>query len=449
MDYDLIVIGAGPGGHATALEAARLGRKVLIVEKKTWGGTCTHKGCIPTKALLACSRRYHELRNLKRLGITVENSGVDFGAMKRHQSQMVKLSALGVRKSLQDLGVNCTEGEAVILSPEEVAIALPDGKTEHFHSKNLVISWGSEVSPLADIPFSSRIISSDTLLNMDSLPESFIVIGGGAIGIEFATFMAEVGVKVTLIEVMDQILPYEDPDTADFLTGELKKAGIEVHTSTAIRKVTETRNSVRMEGVNKDKSFEIEADYGLISVGRRPSLRGEELDRLGVTYSGKGIGVDDRCMTNINGIFAVGDVTGGILLAHRASAQGRTVARFLFADPSARHTDDAVPAVVYSHPPVARVGLTETKASERGLAIEFRKKEYGTNIIARTELMGNGFVKTLWHQERLVGAAIAGDQAPDLIASFSLAVAHKMTGKDLRNWIIPHPTLSELLDLHD
>jgi dihydrolipoamide dehydrogenase len=447
MDYDLIVIGAGPGGHAAALEAARLARKVLIVEKKTWGGTCTHKGCIPTKALLTCSRRYHELRNLKRLGITVENSGFDFEAIKRHQSQMVKLSALGVRKSLQDLGVNCTEGEAVILSPDEVEIALPNGKTDRVRSKNLVISWGSAISPLPDFPFSNRVISSDTLLDMDRLPDSLSIIGGGSIGVEFAAFLAEVGVKVTLIELMDHILPNEDPDVADFLTGELKKTGVAVYTATTIRKVIETGNSVRMELVNKDKIFEIDTDYCLISVGRKPSLRAEELDRLGVAYSGKGIFVDDRCMTNINGVFAAGDVTGGILLAHRASAQGRTVARFLFADHSARHTDDAVPAVVYSHPPVARVGLTETKAHERGLEIDVRKKEYGTNIIARTELMGNGFVKTLFHQDRLFGAAIAGDQAPDLIASFSLAISHGMSEKDLRNWIIPHPTLSELLDL--
>lgn len=445
MDYDLIVIGAGPGGHAAALEAARLGRKVLIVEKKTWGGTCTHKGCIPTKALLACSRRYHELRNLKRFGIVMESSGFDFGAIKRHQNQMVKISALGVRKSLQELGVECAEAEATIVAPGEVEMTFPEGKTEHRKGSNLVISWGSEVSPLPAIPFSRRVISSDTLLDMDRLPERLTVVGSGAIGIEFATFLTEVGVKVTLIEVMDHILPYEDPDIADFLTGELRKAGVTVYTATAIQKVTETGNSVRMEVVNKEKSFEIEADYGLISVGRRPSLRPEELDRLGVAYSGKGIQVNDRCLTSVNGIFAVGDVTGGILLAHRASAQGRTVARFLFADPSARHTDDAVPAVVYSHPPIARVGLTETKAQEQGLDIAIRKKEYGANIIARTELMGNGFIKTLFHQGRMVGATIAGDQAPDLIASLSLAIANGMTGKELKNWIIPHPTLSELL----
>jgi len=447
MIYDLIVIGAGPGGHAAALEGAHLGKKVLIVEKKDWGGTCTHRGCIPTKALLACSRRYHEIRNAKRLGVLYENTGFDFGAVKRHQNQMVRVSALGVRKSLQDLGVDCVEGEATILSPDEVEITFAEGKTECRRGRHLVISWGSEVSPLPEIPFSDRIISSDTLLGMDKLPKSLAIIGGGAIGIEFATFLAETGVKVTLLEIMNHILPSEDPDAADFLTGELKKTGIDVHTAITVCQIKEANHGVMLELKKQDQPFEIAADYALVSAGRRPFLRREELDRLGVAYHEKGIVVDSCLKTCVPSIFAVGDVTGGILLAHRASAQGRTVSRFLFADPSARHSDDAVPAVVYAHPPVARVGLTEAKARALGLEIDVRKKEYGANIIARTELMGNGFVKALFHRDRLVGATIAGEQAPDLIASLGLAVANEMCQKDLKNWIIPHPTLSELLDL--
>ena len=447
MSYDLIVIGAGPGGHAAALEGARLGKKVLIVEKKDWGGTCTHRGCIPTKALLACSRRYHEIRNAKRLGVVCENTAFDFSAVKRHQNQMIRVSALGVRKSLQDLGVDCVEGEAALLSPGEVEITLTEGKTEFRQGRHLVISWGSEASPLPGIPFSGRIIGSDTLLGMDRLPESLAVIGGGAIGVEFATFLAEAGVKVTLVELMDHILPGEDTDVSDFLTGELKKTGIDVHTATTVCRIRETDHGVMLEAKKQDKTFEITAEFVLVSTGRRPFLRREELDRLGVAYHEKGIVVDTCLQTSVPAIFAVGDVTGGILLAHRASAQGRTLSRFLFDDPSARHSDEAVPVAVYSHPPVARVGLTEAKARALGLETDVQKREYGANIIARTELMGNGFVKALFHRGCLVGAAIAGDQAPDLIASLGLAVANRMTGRDLKNWIIPHPTLSEVLDL--
>jgi len=448
MNYDLIVIGAGPGGHAAALEAARLGRKVLIIENGDWGGTCTHRGCIPTKALLACSRRYQEIKTWKRLGVSAENTVFDFNTVRRHQAQMVKVSALGVRKSLQDLGVDCMEGEAAILAPGEVEMVHPTGATERQYGHNIVISWGSEVSPLPTIPFANRIIPSDTLLQMEKLPASLAVIGGGAIGVEFATFLAEVGVKITLIELMAHILPYEDQDVADLLTGELKKKGIDIHTAASVQEVMETDGGVTLRAIRANQPFQVESEYALVSTGRRPRLRLAELDRLGVAYSGRGIVVDSHLQTSVPGIFAVGDVTGGILLAHRAAAQGRTVARFLFADPAAQHSDDTVPVVVYSHPPMARVGLTEEKARQLGLDIEIRKKEYGTNVIARAELMGNGFIKTIFHKDRLAGAAIVGEQAPDLIAAPSLAVATGMTQQDLKNWIIPHPTLSELLDLH-
>ena len=448
MNYDLIVIGAGPGGHAAAIEAAKLGRKVLVIEKGDWGGTCTHRGCIPTKALLACSRRYQEIKTWKRLGISAENGSFDFHVVRRHQAQMVKVSALGIRKSLQDLGVDCMEGEAAILAPGVVEITLLTGETERMHGDNIIISWGSEVSPLPLIPFTNRIISSDTLLQMETLPASLAVIGGGAIGVEFATFLAEVGVKVTLLELMAHILPYEDQDVADLLTGELKKKGIDIHTAASVQEVAETNEGVTLLAIRANQPFQVAADYILISTGRRPRLRRPELDRLGIAYSGRGIVVDSYLQTSVPGIFAVGDVTGGILLAHRAAAQGRTVSRYLFTDPAARHTDDAIPTVVYSHPPVARVGLTEEKARQLGLDIEIRKKEYGTNIIARTELMGNGFIKTIFHKDRLVGAAIVGEQAPDLNAALCLAVAAGLTDRDLHNWIIPHPTLSELLDLH-
>ncbi|MBN1545451.1 MAG: NAD(P)/FAD-dependent oxidoreductase, partial [Syntrophaceae bacterium] len=394
-------------------------------------------------------RRYQEVRNWRRLGITVEKFAFEFGAFKRHQNQMVKLSALGVRKSLQDLAVDCVDGKASILAPGKVQITLPTGGTEHRNGENILIAWGSEVSPLPAIPFSARVIPSDTLLQMETLPASLNVIGGGAIGIEFATFLTEVGVKVTLLELMDQILPYEDPDIAAFLTGELKKKGIEVHTATTVRNFVETSSGVVLKVSKADQDFEIAGDYVLVSTGRRPRLNQEELDRLGIAYSNRGIAVDDCLHTNVSGIFAVGDVTGGILLAHRAAAQGRTVSRFLFADPTASHSDDTVPAVVYSHPPVARVGLTETKARQLGLNIDVMKKEYGGNIIARSELIGNGFVKMLFHEDYLIGAAIAGDQAPDLITVLCLAVNKRMHKADLQNWIIPHPTLSELLDLHD
>jgi dihydrolipoamide dehydrogenase len=445
MDYDLVVIGAGPGGHAVAENASRLGARVAIVEKDKWGGVCTHCGCIPTKALLACSRGYTETRKLKRMGISTNGISADFHGMKRHQNQMVKVSSSGVRKTLEDAGVERKEGEGFILSPDEVEVVSSDDTKDHLKTKNIVIAWGSEPAVIPGIEISGRILNSRDFLALRKLPGSAIVVGGGAIGVEFATFMAELGVKVTIVELMNQILPAEEKDAAQLLTGELKKIGIDIYTSASMKSLTDTGDGVMLKLTHENQTQEIVAENALICAGRSPLLRNQELDRLSIQYDRKGIVADDCQMTNIKHVFAVGDVTGGILLAHRAMAQGRAVASNLFGDGSVKYREEIIPSVIYTHPNVARVGLTEEKALEQGLKIEVNKVEYGGNIIARTELMGKGFVKTLFSDGRLVGVTIAGDKASELIAPMSMAVANEMGKRELRNWIIPHPTLSELL----
>jgi len=445
MDYDLVVIGAGPGGHAAAEYASRLGAGVAIVEKDKWGGVCTHCGCIPTKALLECSKKYVDIKKLKRIGIAAGEPSFDFSVMKRHQNQMVRVSSLGVRKTLKETGVECIEGEGILVSPEDVEVVASDGKKKKIRSKHIVIAWGSKPAMLPNVEFSDRVLSSAGLLSMDTLPESIIVVGGGAIGVEFATVLAELGTKVVLLELMDQILPNEEREAAGFLEGELKKIGIDVHTSTAIDSIEEMDDGACIRAKCKDSNREFSAGYVLICVGREPALRSGELDRLSIGYDRRGIKVNERFMTNVENIFAVGDTTGGILLAHRAVAQGRALASDLFGNGSITYSDGTIPAVVYTHPNVARVGITEEQARKEGLEIEVKKVEYGGNIIARTGLMGNGFVKTLFSDERLIGVTIAGDEAGELIAPMSLAVVNKMTIQQLRNWVIPHPTLSELL----
>jgi dihydrolipoamide dehydrogenase len=271
-------------------------------------------------------------------------------------------------------------------------------------------------------------------------------VGGGAIGVEFATFMVECGVNVTIVELMDQILPYEEREAATFLKNELGKLGIVVHTSTKMESLTEADGAVHMKAQSGGEVMELVADYALICVGRKPVLRTAELDRLSIRYDQKGISVDHQLMTNVENMYAVGDVTGGILLAHRAMAQGHAVANNLFGDRSISYSDEFIPVVAYTHPNIARVGLTEHSAREQGLNIEIKRVEYGANIMARTELMGNGFIKAIFNDDRLVGVTIAGDEASELIASMSLAVANRMEIRELKNWVIPHPSLSELLN---
>jgi dihydrolipoamide dehydrogenase len=446
MDFDLIVLGAGPGGHAAALEASRAGANVVIVDRGSWGGTCTHWGCIPTKALLASSRKLTELKKMKRLGIKTDNSSFDFSVMKRHQQQMVRISALGVRKSLEESGVEIKEGEGTILAPGDVEIVAADGVQDRIKARNIVIAWGSETAMLPGIKKSDRILDSKDVLAMNTLPQSILIVGGGAIGVEFATFMAECGVKVTIVELMDQILPYEEQEAAVFLKNEMGKSGITIHTSTKMESLTEADGAVHLKAQSGEGFMDLVADYALICVGRKPVLHTDELDRLSIRYDRKGISVDHQLMTNVENVYAVGDVTGGILLAHRAMAQGHALANNLFGDRSISYSDEFIPAVAYTHPNVARVGLTERIARERGLNIEIRRVEYGANIMARTELMGNGFVKAIFSNNRIVGVTIAGDEASELIAPMSLAVANQMGIKELKRWVIPHPSLSEILN---
>ncbi len=445
--YDLIVIGGGPGGHAAALHAASLGAGVAIIENQGWGGTCTNRGCVPTKALLACSGHYAQLKKIKRLGISAGETSFVFAAMKRHQKQMVTVSALGAEKSLKDVGVTAIRGNAQLLDPYNVKYETSEGNGEILKASKIVIAWGSETSLPPGINISERVLTSDGMLALENLPSSVIIVGGSVIGFEFATFLAELGVKVTVIELLERLLPTEDKEAADMLCKEVQRLGVSLHAATYAREIRETSDGVVMT-VNSGGKVEKElaAEYALICTGRKPRLRTEELDRCGIGYGRTGITVDANQMTSAEGVYAVGDVTGGIMLAHRAAHQGKAVADRLFGDGAVAYRDEAVPSVIYTHPQLARVGLTETQAAERGLKVEIIRSEYGANIMARAELQGSGFVKQLFHNNKLIGASIVGDQAGELISSLSLAVAAGMAKRDLKSWIIPHPTLSELLN---
>jgi dihydrolipoamide dehydrogenase len=475
--FDILVIGAGPGGHAAAVRAARLGAQAAIIEQQGWGGTCTHRGCIPTKALLACSRRYAELKKLARMGVRVGDTGFDYAAMKRHQEQIVKISAMGVEKSLKEGGVEMKSGAGRILSPGEVEWTAPDGRRERLSARNLVIAWGSEPALPPGVQPSERILTSDGLLSLRTLPASLLIVGGSVIGVEFATLFAELGVRVTLIEMVGQILPGEEGEAAALLAQELKKLGVAVHTGMRMESIRETGSGVQLlavpdapgvetrqaqdppgadppgkdnedpQGIRPAGPLRLSADYALICTGRRPRLSAEELNALGIRHDRRGVIVDERQATNVPGIFAVGDVTGGMMLAHRAMQQGKILSDRLCGGRGISFREEAVPAVVYTHPQIARVGLTEAEALRKGIVVEVHRADFAANITARTALLGPGFVKLLFERERLAGATIAGDQAGELIAPLGLAMAAGLERRQLEEWIIPHPTLSEVLGL--
>ncbi|MDA8123790.1 MAG: NAD(P)/FAD-dependent oxidoreductase [Deltaproteobacteria bacterium] len=464
--YDILVIGGGPGGHAAALEAARLGARTAVIERQGWGGTCTHRGCIPTKALLACSRAYAELGKLKRLGVQIGESAFDYGAMKRHQEQVVKLSALGVRKSLEEAGVALLAGEGRLVGPQEVAWTEQDGTVGELAAAKIVIAWGSEPALPPGIIPSARILTSDGILALPALPESLLIVGGNVIGMEFATFFAELGVPVTLIEWLPQLLPGEEAEASALLTQGLKKLGVAIQTGLRVDRIRDRGVGVELDASaapppptgtlpelllsegNRPADASVpgfSAQYALVCTGRRPCLREAELSALGIRYDRRGIAVDREQQTSVKGIYAVGDVTGTPMLAHRAMAQGRRLAGRLCSDEGTKLQSETLPAVVYTHPPLARVGPTEAEARAQGLAIEVHRSDYGANLTARTQLMGPGFVKLLFCGEKLLGATIVGDQAGELIAPLGLAISAGLGRRELREWVIPHPTLSEIL----
>jgi dihydrolipoamide dehydrogenase len=442
--YDLVIIGGGPGGLAAAELAAANKKRVLIIEKDGWGGTCTHRGCIPTKALLTCSKFYADLKKLKRVGVNISAAAVDFSVMKKHQQQIVKVAALGAQKVLTDAKVETKSTMGEIISPKEVRYIDSSGESEIVSAQNIIIAWGSVPQMLPGINTSKNILTSDDILNINTLPESIIIVGGSFIGVEYATLFAELGVKVILVELLERILIYEDEEAAQFLHQELTRLGVAIHTSTKLLSLKDTDNGVVMQAQKNADQLEMRASSALLCTGRKPLLHTEQLDKLGINYAKTGIKVDQNMMTNVPGIYAVGDVTGGMMLAHRAAQQGKVAAGHICGVSDYSYNERFIPSVVYSHPQIARVGITQKAAEAEGLSVEIIKSQYSANIIARTELMSQGFVKAVFHQDKLVGATIVGDHAAELISPLALAVSNELTKKQLRSWVIPHPTLSEI-----
>lgn len=442
--YDLIVIGGGPGGLEAARRAALAGKHVLIIEQSGWGGTCTHKGCIPTKALLTCSKYYADLKKLKRAGINISGASVDFSAVKKHQQQIVKLAALGAQKMLAAAQVEIQSGNAEIISPREVKLIETSGGVKLISAGNIIIAWGSEPQVLPGLTLSPRILTSDGILNLDRLPAAIVIVGGSFIGVEFATFFAELGIKVTLLELLERILPQEDEAAAEFLKQELVRAGVTVHNTAQLIEIKETANDVIIRAQKFSEAMEFHADYVLLCTGRRPNLQESQLINCGIEYDRSGIKVNKNMMTSVSGIYAVGDVTGGMMLAHRAAQQAKTAVEEIYGNAAYPYDETVIPSVVYSHPQIAHVGWKQKQAQTAGLAIDIAQSSYSSNIMARTELLSQGFVKVLFYQDKLIGATIVGDNAAELIAALSLAVSGGLSRKQLRSWVIPHPTLSEI-----
>ena len=444
MKFDLLIIGAGPGGCDAAERAADLGLKTAVVEKSLLGGTCLNRGCMPTKALLHASGAFARLRAAGSLGITTGETGFDFAEMHRYKNAAIEKLRAGIAQSFKARKITLIEGTAQIVSPTEVRVG---GET--YTAKNIMIATGAEPVkppiPGLDLP---GVVTSDELLSPEGrMFARLAIIGGGVIGVEFATIYAVLGCGVTILEAAPRILPTTDRDLSQSLAVLLKKRGIAVNAGAKVARVAQAETGLTVVYTDK-KGTEccVETDGVLVAVGRRAYTENLFAPDLTPQTERGALVCDENLETSIKGVYAIGDaVSGNIQLAHAASAQGIAVAERLAGQPQSGGVG-IIPNCIYTEPEIASVGMTEEQAKAAGIAVLVGKIPTGVNGKSVIEGSERGFVKLLFRasDEVLLGAQLMCGRATDLIDFAALAVTNGLTRAQLLRTILPHPTFGEL-----
>lgn len=444
-NFDVVVIGAGPGGYPAAIRASQRGARVALIEKETVGGTCLNRGCIPTKAILASSEVLDRAREAKEFGIKIQGAEPDWPAIIARKNRITETLTGGVLQLLKANGVTFIHGTASLTKDRNISVDTGDGTLE-LTAGNIIIATGSDPAELPMFDFSrTSVMTSTDGLELKTVPSSLIIVGSGVIGSEFATVFSSLGTKITMVELMDRILPTEDSRVSRQMKSVLRKRGIEILTKTTVEKVLEYReDGIKVQLSSGDT---LEANKLLISIGRKLNSTGLGLEEAGVEVDNRGtINVNDRMETSADGIYAVGDVIGGILLAHTATAEGLTAAEN--ATGGSKSLDESiVPACIFTNPEISSVGLNPDKAEEQG--IEFDVSRFQLGGLGKALAMGEdlGFVQLVIDSKnhRLLGAQIMGPHASDLIQSVAIAMKMKATTEDIANTIHAHPSLPEAI----
>ena len=444
-NYDLIVIGAGPGGYEAALHAAKLGLKTTLVERRDVGGTCLNRGCIPTKTLLHSAEIYHEAREAGTFGIHTENVGFDLPAVFARKQAVVEKLRGGVEQLLKSAKVEVLRGTGTVLGTGKVKVSSAEGETE-YECKNVLCATGS-VPARPPIPGLELAMTSDELLEgAETLYKSLIIIGGGVIGVELATFYADLGCPVTILEGLDRLLPNMDKELGQNLAMLLKKRGVVIQTGAMVKGVERSENGLTVRYEQKGKEGAAEAEAVLCAIGRAPYSQGLFAEGLEVAYERRRLQVDEHFATSIPGVYAIGDVSSPVQLAHVATAQGIACVDEL-AGRAPGQDLRLVPGCVYTRPEIATVGITEAEAKEKGIPVKTAKGLMSAN--GRTVILEGerGFMKLVAHAEtgRLLGAALMCERATDMISQLTAAMANGLTVKQMLAFIRPHPTFEEAL----
>lgn len=443
---DVVVIGGGPGGYPAAIRAAQLGKKVLLVERHKLGGECLNYGCIPSKALIHASNVVRTIGRAAEWGIDAGPAKVDMTRLQAWKQSVVDKLVNGVATVEKGNGVEVAFAEASFVDAKSVSLRYPDGRTEDVEFGDAIIATGGRPSDLPAFRFDGkRVISTKEALELPAILNALLVIGGGISGLEIGTFYAKMGTKVVVVELLEQLLPGMDPEVVRVVERHLRRLGVEYHTKSQGKSWREEGGQAVVEAETPNGPLTIRADAILVTVGRRPNTDGLNADKAGVKTNPKGyVLVDSQLRTSNKHVFAVGDVVGQPFLAHKATMEGLTAAEVIGGEP-VEVDYRAMPSAIFTEPEIATVGLLESQAAAQGQAVKLAKVPFGAIGRALAQGDSDGFVKLLSDPESkvLLGAAIVGPEASNLISELALAIEMGATVEDIALTVHPHPTLPE------
>ncbi|MBA4048949.1 MAG: dihydrolipoyl dehydrogenase [Sphingomonas sp.] len=447
--YDLIVLGSGPGGYVAAIRASQLGLKVAIVERELLGGICLNWGCIPTKALLRSAEIYHYMQHAKDYGLIAQGISADIDAVVKRSRGVAKQLNQGVTHLMKKNKIAVHMGAGTLTAANAIAVTDKDGKTTELTARNIILATGARAR---DLPFApadgARIWTYRHAMVPPAMPTKLLVIGSGAIGIEFASFYNDMGAEVTVIEMLDRIVPVEDADVSAFLEKALKKQGMTIMTGAGVEKLSATDTGVKASIKGRDgKVIDGEFSHCIVAIGIVPNTENIGLEALGVAMDRGFLKTDAMCRTNVAGLWAIGDITAPPWLAHKASHEGVIAAEAIAGGHPHPIDPRNIPGCTYCHPQIASVGLTEAKAREAGHEVRVGTFPFIGNGKAIALGEAEGFVKTVFDAAtgELLGAHMIGAEVTELIQGYTVGKTAELVEADFMHTVFPHPTLSEMM----
>jgi dihydrolipoamide dehydrogenase len=447
-NYDLIVLGSGPGGYVAAIRAAQLGLKTAIVERENLGGICLNWGCIPTKALLRSAEIYHYMQHAGDYGLMAANISADIDAVVKRSRGVAKQLNQGVTHLMKKNKITVHMGDGKLTAANKLTVT-KDGKTEELTAKNIILATGARAR---DLPFApadgKRIWTYRHAMVPPEMPKKLLVIGSGAIGIEFASFYNDMGAHVTVVEMLDRIVPVEDADVSTFLEKALKKQGMTIMTGAGVEELKATATGVSAAIKGKDgKVVQSEFSHCIVAIGIVPNTENIGLEALGVEMDRGFLKTDPMCRTNVAGLWAIGDITAPPWLAHKASHEGVIAAEAIAGGHPHAMDPRNIPGCTYCHPQVASVGLTEAKAKEAGHDVKVGNFPFLGNGKAIALGEAEGFIKTVFDAKtgELLGAHMVGAEVTELIQGYTIGKTAELVEADFMHTVFPHPTLSEMM----